>query len=226
MLFQVPDVLSGAQLHQFRERLGPAAWIDGRATAGYQGARVKHNQQLAEDSPLARELGDAVVGQIERNPAFIAAALPSRVYPPLFNRYEAGMQFGSHVDGAIRAVPGRAARLRTDLSATLFLSEPGEYDGGELVVEDTYGARPVKLPAGHLVVYPASSVHRVTPVTRGARVACFFWIQSLVRDDAQRRLLYQLDTAVQRLEATAADEAARVQLAGCYHNLLRMWSEP
>lgn len=226
MLFQVPDVLSGAQLQQFRERLGPAAWIDGRATAGSQGARVKHNQQLAEDSPLARELGDRVVGQIERNPAFIAAALPSRVYPPLFNRYEAGMQFGSHVDGAIRAVPGRAARLRTDLSATLFLSEPGEYDGGELVIEDTFGTRPVKLPAGHLVVYPASSVHHVTPITRGARVACFFWIQSLVRDDAQRRLLYQLDTAVQRLEATAADEAARVQLAGCYHNLLRMWSEP
>jgi PKHD-type hydroxylase len=226
MLIHVPGVLGAPQLRQFAERLGPAAWIDGRATAGYQGARVKHNQQLAEDSPLARELGDAVVGQIERNPAFIAAALPSRVYPPLFNRYEAGMQFGSHVDGAIRSVPGRAARLRTDLSATLFLSEPGDYDGGELLIEDTYGTRSVKLPAGDMIVYPASSVHRVTPVTRGARLACFFWIQSLVRDDAQRRLLHQVDTAVQRLEATHADEAARVQLAGCYHNLLRMWSEP
>jgi PKHD-type hydroxylase len=226
VLVEVPGVLAAPQLREFRERLQAAPWIDGRATAGYQGARVKHNQQLAEDSPLARELGDAVLGALERNPAFIAAALPSRVYPPLFNRYESGMQFGNHVDGAIRNVPGRAARLRTDLSATLFLSEPAEYDGGELVVEDTYGARGVKLPAGHLVLYPASSVHRVTPITRGARVACFFWIQSLVRDDAQRTLLHQLDTAVQRLEATAADESARVQLAGCYHNLLRMWSEP
>jgi PKHD-type hydroxylase len=225
MLLRVPEVLGAGPLRQLQDQLAAAPWIDGRATAGYQGARVKHNQQLAEDAPLARELGDLVLGALERNPAFIAGALPSRVYPPLFNRYEAGMQFGNHVDGAVRAVPGRGARLRTDLSATLFLNEPADYDGGDLVIEDTYGTHAVKLPAGHLVVYPASSVHRVTPITRGARIACFFWIQSMVRDDAQRTLLYQLDTAVQRLEATAADEVARVQLAGCYHNLLRMWSE-
>ena len=167
-----------------------------------------------------------MLASLGRNPQFIAAALPSRVYPPLFNRYEAGMDFGTHIDGAIRTVPGAQARLRTDLSATLFLSDPQEYDGGELVIEDTYGTHAIRLPAGHLVLYPASSLHRVNPVTRGRRTACFFWIQSMVRDDAQRTLLWQLDTAVQRLEAGQADEAAKVQLAGVYHNLLRMWSEP
>jgi PKHD-type hydroxylase len=226
MLLQIPNVLNADQLRFVRERLESAgdAWVDGRATAGYQGAPVKHNQQIAEHSPIARELGDLILAALERHPLFISAVLPNRVYPPLFNRYEGGMAFGSHVDGAVRLLPG-GAKLRTDVSATLFLNEPQAYDGGELVIEDTYGVQRVKLPAGDMIVYPATSLHQVTPVTRGARVASFFWVQSLVRSDTHRALLFDMDTAIQRLNATQADDAARRSLIGCYHNLLRIWSE-
>lgn len=226
MIVPIPDLLDAAQLRQMRERLRAADWVSGLATAGHQGARVKHNRQLAEGSPLARELGDTVLTALERHPLFISAALPARVYPPMFNRYEGGERFGNHVDNALRLLPGSAERLRTDLSATLFLAEPEDYDGGELLIEDVYGTQSVKLPAGHLVLYPSTSLHRVEPVTRGARLACFFWVQSMVRDAGQRALLLDLDTAIQRLAQTDADEAARLQLTGCYHNLLRMWAQP
>lgn len=226
MLVHVPNVLTPEQVRALRARLDNAgdAWVDGRATAGWSGAPVKRNVQIAEHTPIARELGDMVLAAIERNPLFISAALPNQVYPPLFNRYEGGMTFGSHVDGAVRVLPN-GVKLRTDVSCTLFLSSPDEYDGGELVVEDTYGVQQVKLPAGDLIVYPATSLHQVTPVTRGARVASFFWVQSLVRDDTKRALLFDMDTAIQRLNASAADAQARRSLVGCYHNLLRLWSE-
>src|SRR5687768_2282497 len=226
MIVPIPDLLDAAQLRQMRERLRAAEWVSGLATPAHQGARVKHNRQLAEGSPLARELGDTVLAALERHPLFISAALPARVYPPMFNRYEGGERFGNHVDNALRLLPGSAERLRTDLSATLFLAEPEDYDGGELLIEDVYGTQSVKLPAGHLVLYPSTSLHRVEPVTRGARLACFFWVQSMVRDAGQRALLLDLDTAIQRLAQTDADEAARLQLTGCYHNLLRMWAQP
>ena len=225
MLLQIPDLLDGAQLVRMRERLLAAPWVDGLATAGHQGARVKRNRQLAEGSAEARELGDVVLAALERHPLFISAALPARVYPPMFNRYEGGEHFGSHVDNAVRLLPGTREALRTDLSATLFLSDPDEYDGGELSVEDTYGAHSLKLPAGHLLLYPATSLHRVEPVTRGARVASFFWIQSMVRDDGARALLFDLDTAIQRVLQAMPDDAAAVQLTGVYHNLLRRWAE-
>ena len=226
MLVHVPNVLTPEQVRALRARLDNAgdAWVDGRATAGWSGAPVKRNVQIAEHTPIARELGDMVLAAIERNPLFISAALPNQVYPPLFNRYEGGMTFGSHVDGAVRVLPN-GVKLRTDVSCTLFLSSPDEYDGGELVVEDTYGVQQVKLPAGDMIVYPATSLHQVTPVTRGARVASFFWVQSLVRDDTKRALLFDMDTAIQRLNASAADAQARRSLVGCYHNLLRLWSE-
>jgi len=225
MVISIPDVLDSRQIAAVRDRLARAgdAWVDGRVTAGHQGAHVKRNLQIDENSAIARELGDIVVGALERNPLFISAALPHRVYPPIFNRYEGGMHFGNHVDGAVRLVPGSGAKLRTDLSATLFLTDPADYDGGELLIEDTHGTHAAKLAAGHMIVYPAHSRHRITPVSRGMRIACFFWVQSLVREDARRRMLFDLDTAIQRLTATGADEAARVQLVGCYHNLLRMW---
>jgi PKHD-type hydroxylase len=226
MIVQIAGVLAAEPLHGMRSRLLGAPWIDGLATAGHQGARVKRNRQLAEGSPLALELGDMILGALERHPLFISAALPARVYPPMFNRYEGGEAFGNHVDNALRLIPGSAERLRTDLSATLFLSDPADYDGGELLIEDTYGAHAVKLPAGDLVLYPSSSLHRVEPVTRGTRLACFFWVQSMVRDEGQRNLLLDLDTSIQRLAHTDADEAARLQLTGCYHNLLRMWAQP
>jgi PKHD-type hydroxylase len=228
MLVHVQKVLDEAQLGAIRTSLAAAgaAWVDGRATAGHQGTLVKSNLQLAEDSPVAREFGDMVLAALERNPLFISAALPSRVYPPMFNRYEGGMQFGSHVDGAVRLVPGTGLKIRTDLSATLFLAPPEDYDGGELLVEDSYGMQRVKLPAGDMLLYPAGSLHRVEPVTRGARLACFFWVQSMVRDDAQRTLLYDLDMAIMRLTRDAPGNPALVSLTGCYHNLLRMWAEP
>ncbi|WP_019140616.1 Fe2+-dependent dioxygenase [Noviherbaspirillum massiliense] len=228
MLLHIPQVLNPEQVQFMRRKLDTAgeAWVDGRMTAGHQGASVKRNMQIAENSPLARELGDMILAALERNPLFISATLPNRVYPPMFNRYEGGMHFGSHVDGAVRLIPGTGEKIRTDVSATLFLAAPEEYDGGELLVEDTYGAHSVKLAAGDMVVYPATSLHRVAPVTRGTRLASFFWVQSLVADDAQRTLLFELDTAIQRLTASNADEAARVHLTGCYHNLLRMWSKP
>jgi PKHD-type hydroxylase len=226
MLLVVPKVLTLEQLNRCRDALAAAEWADGKATAGYQGAQVKHNRQLPENSSSARELGDLVLGTLERNPLFISAALPKRVYPPMFNRYEVGEHFGSHVDNAVRLLPGTGIKIRTDISATLFLADPADYEGGELLVEDTYGTHSVKLPAGDMVLYPSTSLHKVTPVTRGTRVASFFWVQSMVRDDAQRTLLFDMDTAIQRLNATSADEPARTRLIGCYHNLLRMWAEP
>jgi PKHD-type hydroxylase len=223
----IPDVLDPQALARTCARLERAgeAWVDGRATAGYSGAPVKHNQQIAEGSAVARELGDVVLQALERNPLFISAALPLHAYPPLFNRYGDGQHFGSHIDGAVRLVAGSRQRIRTDISVTLFLTPPDDYEGGELVVEDTYGVHPVKLPAGHAVVYPATSLHHVRPVTRGARLASFLWVQSMVRSDEQRRLLFEMDGAIQRLGATGADTAATRSLVGCYHNLLRVWAE-
>ena len=209
-----------------RARLGAAAWVDGNATSGYQAAQAKKNEQLAEDSADARELGEAVLAALARNQLFFSAALPKQVFPPLFNRYGAGMTFGNHVDSAIRTHAQSRIRMRADLSATLFLAAPEEYDGGELVVEDNYGTHSVKLPAGDMVLYPASSVHRVTPVTRGARVASFFWIQSMVREDARRALLFDLDMSIVRLTRDHPGHPALVSLVGTYHNLLRMWTEP
>jgi PKHD-type hydroxylase len=225
LLLQVPGVLNAQELAHSQHLLANADWIDGRVTAGHQSAQVKQNRQLAEDSETARELGKVVVGAVSRNPLFISAALPNRIFPPLFNCYEVGDGFGTHVDNAIRAVGGSGARIRTDVSATLFLSEPTDYDGGELIVEDTYGAHSVKLPAGSIVLYPASSLHHVKAITRGRRIASFFWIQSLVRDDGQRALLFDLDNAIRRLGADHPAHPSVVQLTGVYHNLLRSWAE-
>jgi PKHD-type hydroxylase len=226
MLLQVPQALTAEQVAQFRARMDRAPWVDGNVTSGHQSAQAKNNEQIAEDSKEARELGDAIVAALGRNQLFFSAALPKRVFPPLFNRYRSGMEFGNHVDGAVRVHGPSGLRIRTDLSATLFLTTPEEYDGGELQVEDTYGGHRVKLPAGDLVLYPSSSLHRVTPVTRGVRVASFFWIQSMVRDDAQRALLFDLDMAIVRLTQDAKGHPGLVSLTGCYHNLLRMWAEP
>jgi PKHD-type hydroxylase len=225
MLLHVPDVLTADQIAHGRRVLEQAQWVDGRVTAGAQSSRAKRNLQLLEDSPAARELGDMILPALQRNPLFMSAALPLKVYPPMFNRYAGGHAFGSHVDNAIRQVPGTPHRVRTDLSATLFFAPPNEYDGGELVVEDTYGAHRVKLPAGHLVLYPSTSLHHVAPVTRGERLAAFFWIQSLVRDDGQRTLLFDMDTAIQKLAHDVPDHPSTVQLTGVYHNLLRLWAE-
>lgn len=225
MLLHVPDVLTRDQVAHGRRLLEQAEWIDGRVTAGAQSSRTKRNLQLPEDSPAARELGDMILPALQRSSLFMSAALPLKVYPPMFNRYSGGHAFGSHVDNAIRQVPGTPHRVRTDLSATLFFAPPEEYDGGELVVEDTYGAHKVRLPAGHLVLYPSTSLHHVTPVTRGERLAAFFWIQSLIRDDGQRTLLFDMDTAIQKLARDAPDHPSTVQLTGVYHNLLRQWAE-
>jgi PKHD-type hydroxylase len=225
MLVQVPDVLTAEQLADARHAILGADWVDGRVTAGHQSVRTKNNLQLPEDSPASRKVGDLILGALQRNPLFLSAALPLRVFPPLFNRYEGGQSFGNHVDNAIRQVTGTPHRIRTDLSATLFFNNPDEYDGGELVVEDTYGVHTVKLPAGHMVLYPSSSLHNVRPVTRGARLASFFWIQSMVRDDGERTLLFDLDSAIQRINQDAPDHPAAVQLTGVYHNLLRRWAE-
>ena len=225
MLLPIPDLLAPSQVSETRGVLERAEWVDGRATAGHQSARAKDNEQLPEGSPEARRLGDLVLAALQACPLFLSAALPLRVFPPLFNRYRGGQSFGTHVDNAVRQVTGTPHRLRSDLSATLFLSAPDEYEGGELVVEDTYGVHRVKLPAGHLVLYPASSLHHVSPVTRGARLASFFWIQSMVRDDGERTLLFDLDTAIQRITAEQPDHPAAVPLTGVYHNPLRRWAE-
>lgn len=224
MLVCVEQVLSPEQVAACRARLAGETWTDGRATAGEQSARVKNNLQIPEDAPAARELGEMILQALGRNPAFVSAALPLRVSPPLFNRYDEGMGFGAHVDNAIRfAGP---VRFRTDLSATLFLTDPDDYDGGELIVEDAYGEHAVKLPAGDMILYPASSVHRVAPITRGSRWAAFFWAQSMVRADAQRTLLHDLDNAIQALSAQVGQgDAALVSLTGTYNNLLRMWAD-
>ena len=220
-------MLDAGQLVSLRARLDGAneAWVDGRVTAGYQGAPVKFNQQIDEVSDVALACQRIVVSALETNPLFISAVLPNVIYPPMFNRYGQGMTFGAHVDGSVRIHPHNGHKLRTVVAATLFLTNPEEYDGGELEVEDTYGRHSVKLPAGSMVVYPATSLHQVTPITRGVRTSCFLWVQSLIRDETQRGVLYQMDEAIQRLNQTNADEIARRSLIGCYHNLVRIWSE-
>ena len=229
MLLHIPGILDQTQLRHFRERLDAAEWTDGRQTVGPQGARVKHNLQLPEDSPLREALGQAVLAALQGNQQYFSAVLPARTLPPRFNRYAGGGQYGFHVDGAVMSMavpPGMPpVHLRSDVSCTLFLCEPEEYDGGELVIQDSYGEHEVKLPAGDLIVYPSSSLHRVTPVTRGARLAAFFWVQSLVRDDSQRQALHDMDIALQALSASAADPEALLRLTGVYHNLLRRWSD-
>ena len=226
MLIAIPDVLTAGELAQVRATIDAAEWIDGNATSGAQSALAKHNRQLAEGSDAARDAGALVLDALANSALFVAAALPLKVFPPLFNRYEGGEAFGAHVDAAIRIRRGSDFRVRSDLSATLFLDDPDSYDGGELVIEDTFGEQRVKLPAGHMALYPASSVHRVEPVTRGTRTAAFFWVQSMVRDDAARRLLFELDSAVQDVAASAGQGApAAIKLTGIYHNLLRRWAD-
>jgi len=225
MIVRVPALLSAEQLAAARALLADAPWGDGRATAGHQSARVKENLQLPEDCDASRELRDVVMAALERNPLFMAAALPARVFPPLFNRYDVGQNFGAHVDNAIRIVTDTARRIRTDISATLFLSGPEDYDGGELIVEDTYGVHAVKLGAGDMVLYPATSLHRVTPVTRGCRIAAFFWVQSMVKDDGRRSILFDLDRSIAELTQAAPENPALVRLTACYHNLVRRWAE-
>ena len=227
MMLAIPPVLDADQVRALRAELLAAgdAWVDGRATAGHQGAPVKCNRQIDEGSAVAARGQAVILGALERHPLFISAALPNVVYPPMFNRYGEGMAFGAHVDGGVRLDPRTGRKLRTDLSATLFLSDPDDYDGGELEIADAYGVQAVKLAAGDLVLYPATSLHEVTPVTRGERLAAFFWVQSLVRDDGRRTVLYDMDTAIQTLNRTGADAAARRTLVGCYHNLLRKWAE-
>ncbi|MCP1573838.1 PKHD-type hydroxylase [Herbaspirillum rubrisubalbicans] len=227
MLITIPQLLDPQALQAVCKLLNEAgeAWVDGRVTAGYQGAPVKFNQQIDERSEPAQRCQHIIVSALERHPRFISAALPNLIYPPMFNRYGQGMNFGAHVDGSVRIHPHNGRKLRTDVSATLFLADPADYDGGELQIEDTYGMHSVKLAAGDMVLYPATSLHTVTPVTRGVRMGCFFWVQSLVRDDAQRQLLFEMDNAIQRLNQTEADALARRTLVGCYHNLLRQWSD-
>lgn len=227
MLIELPAVLGSEEVAYFRERLASAAWVDGRVTAGHQSARAKDNLQLAEQDPLALELGARVTAALGRSQPFFAAVLPRRIFPPLFNRYDAGQSFDFHVDNAVRYDRSGTLPqpLRTDVSCTLFLCDEHEYTGGELVIEDTFGTHAVKLPAGHLVVYPASSLHRVEPITHGSRIASFFWVQSLIRDDAQRRILVDLDVAIQRLTVDTPGHPSLVQLTGVYHNLLRQWAE-
>jgi PKHD-type hydroxylase len=225
MLLRIPNVLSADELARCRAALAVAAWQDGRATAGHQSARVKSNQQLIETDPVARQFGDMILAALERVPLFVSAALPLKVVPPLFNRYENGGAYGTHIDGAIWQIGGTRHRVRTDLSATVFLSSPEDYDGGELTVEDTYGAHRVKLPAGDLILYPGTSLHHVAPVTRGSRLAAFFWIQSMIRDDAQRTLLFDLDTSIRQVREALPEHPSAVQLTNVYHNLLRQWAD-
>ncbi len=235
MLIEIPHVLSAEQVREYRAHLEAAEWVDGRVTAGRQSASVKDNAQIPENHPVAREVGAAIVSALERHPLFVAAALPMHIFPPLFNRYAGGQSFGTHVDNAIRQVTGTSHRIRTDLSATLFFAEPDEYEGGELVVEDTYGVQQVKFPAGNMVLYPSTSLHHVRPVTSGSRLCAFFWIQSMVREDSRRTLLFDLDMAIQQLNQSVADAApgrespvcggVAVQLTGIYHNLIRQWAE-
>lgn len=225
MLIQIPGVLSGEELEQCRRELGRANWADGRHSAGYLSRAVKDNAQLADTDPTAGKLGEVILNALERCTQFTSAALPLKIVPPLFNRYETGQAYGSHVDGAVRPVSGTPHRVRTDLSATLFISNPEDYDGGELVVEDTFGERSIKLSAGDMVMYPGTSVHHVLPVTRGTRLASFFWIQSMVRDQTQRTILYQLDNSIQSIARDLPGHAGVVQAAGIYHNLLRLWAD-
>lgn len=224
MLMHIPNVLTRDEVAEFRRRLDGAAWTDGRETVGAQGAMVKRNEQLPDASPVKAELGRAVLAALKRSPLFFAASLPRKILPPRFNRYTGGGEYGFHVDGAVMSL-GDGEHLRSDVSCTLFLNDPDEYDGGRLVISDTYGEHSVAHAAGDAVIYPSSSLHRVEPVTRGARLAAFFWIQSLVRDDQQRRMLLELDTSIQKLTMDGADSDAVLQLSGVYHNLLRLWSD-
>jgi PKHD-type hydroxylase len=229
MLITISDVLNAEEVVQTRKLLGEAEWVDGRVTAGHQSAKAKDNMQVSEGHPIARQVGATILQALSKNLLFLSAALPLHVFPPLFNRYSGGQSFGTHVDNSIRQIPGTPHRIRTDLSATLFLTSPEEYDGGELVVEDTYGVKDVKLAPGQLVLYPSTSLHHVRPVTRGERLCSFFWIQSMVRDDGKRSLLFDLDQAIQRLGRDLSDHASAaqssVQLTGVYHNVLRQWAE-
>jgi PKHD-type hydroxylase len=225
MMLKIPGVLTADQVKQCRQMLEQADWVDGRATAGHVAAKAKHNSQLPLDHPVAKSLGDFILEVLGLNSAFIAAALPLRVLPPRFNRYQGGGNYGTHIDNAIFSMPGSPERVRSDISITLFLNDPGEYDGGELTVQDSYGTHGVKLPAGDMVMYPGSSQHHVTPVTRGTRYAAFFWTQSLVRQDHRRMLLWELDNAIQSVAQSLPDHEAMPQLAGVYHNLVREWSD-
>ena len=225
MLIQIPQVIARDRIEEFVGELSTAQWADGRGSAGYLSAAVKSNAQLADNDPTAVKLGKAVLEQLEGNALFVSAALPFKIIPPLFNRYAQGQEYGSHVDGAIRPITGTPHRVRTDLSATLFLSEPEDYDGGELTIEDSFGMREIKLSAGDMVLYPGSSVHRVAPVTRGVRYASFFWVQSMVRSDEHRRTLFDLDRSIQSLASELGSHAELVRLAGVYHNLLRTWAD-
>ncbi|RYZ11351.1 MAG: Fe2+-dependent dioxygenase [Alphaproteobacteria bacterium] len=226
MLVKIENVLTKAEVAHCRSVLEGTQWVDGKITAGAQSALAKHNLQVPEDAPQARALGEIVLRALGRSPEFNSAAVPFRVFPPLFNRYDVGMKFGAHVDNAIRFIAGPNIRVRTDLSATLFLSEPEDYDGGELVIEDTYSTQSVKFAAGDMVLYPATSLHRVEEITRGSRWASFFWIQSMVKDDGGRALLYQLDQAIIKTRAELGDKhEAVLGLTAVYHNLLRKWAE-
>ena len=226
MLLHIEGVLDAARLAETRALLARAPWVDGRVTAGHQSAQVKDNLQIPEGCPEHRALGEIVLAALESNPLFIASVLPLRVFPPLFNRYDPGMTFGAHVDNAIRQVTGTPHRIRTDVSCTLFLSDPGSYEGGELIVEDSYGEKRVKLPAGDAVIYPATSLHRVAPVTSGSRLASFFWVQSMVRDNGQRSLLFDLDMAINRARGDLPQgHSAPMELTAVYHNLLRRWAD-
>jgi PKHD-type hydroxylase len=225
VLIEIPDVLNQQQLADARALLLNAQWSDGRITAGYQSARAKNNLQLAEDSDECRQIGATILKSLASNGLFYSAALPARIYPPLFNCYQGGRSFDVHIDNAIRFVPGTPVKVRTDLSMTLFLSEPDEYEGGELIIEDTFGSHRVKLKAGHMIVYPGTSLHRVTPVTGGRRLASFFWAQSMVASDERRRLLFELDTAIQNLNSAIDGSPELIRLTGIYHNLLRQWGE-
>lgn len=219
-------MLTSQQVAEARQILDQAEWVDGKVTAGHQSARAKDNMQLPENHPSARQLGETILTALGQNSLFVSAALPARVFPPLFNRYQGGQSFGTHVDNAIRQVSGTGHRIRTDLSATLFFSQPDEYDGGELIVEDTYGVHQVKLPAGHMILYPSTSLHHVTPVTRGSRLSSFFWIQSMVRDDRARSMIFDLDSSIQQLaDRLGRDDPETVRLTGIYHNLIRYWAE-
>ena len=226
MMLHIPEVLTKAQVADLRRVIDAADWVDGNATSGTQSALAKRNEQLPESSEAARFAGEKILDALSRSPLFVTAALPQTVFPPLFNRYGGGQTFATHIDNSIRQSRDGSVRIRSDLSATLFLTEPEDYDGGELLVEDTYGVHEVKLPAGDMILYPASSLHQVTPVTRGARTSSFFWIQSMIRDDARRALLFQMDIAIQQLSLKVGAGAPElVSLTGTYHNLLRMWAE-
>lgn len=224
-MLHIPQILTQDEVREMRRLLGDADWVDGRVTVGNQGAMVKRNRQLSESSDVAQELGAVVLRALARSPLYFAAALPLRIVPPLFNRYESAEAYGFHVDGAVRSFPAPPGWLRTDLSATLFLCEPDDYEGGELVVKDTYGEHSVKLPAGDMILYPANRLHCVTPVTQGARIASFFWIQSMIRDHGRRQLLFDLDQTIQQLRTQLGETEQTLSLTNCYHNLLREWTE-